>query len=451
MPQRLATAYVCRECGHSTPKWAGRCPECAEWDTLDEVNVRKQDQSHKTRVSASNSPAPIDSIETTASTREEFGLPEVERVLGGGLVPGSLVLLGGDPGIGKSTLVTQISGGLAHAEHPVLYVSGEESPHQIKLRANRLHLRDRNLLLLSEVSVDAILEHAEIHRPALLVIDSIQTAQADGLGSAPGSVGQVREATSRLLRFAKDTRIPVIIAGHVTKEGNIAGPRTLEHLVDVVLYLEGTPYSSWRILRSAKNRFGPTNEVAILEMQEAGLIEIPNPSAAFLAERHDAIPGSAVAITIEGTRALMVEVQALVNRTVYSLPKRIANGFDSNRLTMMVAVLTRRAGLQLQDQDIYVNVVGGLHLAEPAADLPIALAIASSLWNQPVHPGLAAFGEIGLAGEIRSVTQPETRLNEATRMEFNSCLTPSSAVADSQDSIPVETLARALEVGIGTR
>ena len=451
MPQRLPTAYVCRECGHSTPKWAGRCPECAEWDTLDEVNVRKQDQSHKTRVSASNSPTPIDSIETTASTREEFGLPEVERVLGGGLVPGSLVLLGGDPGIGKSTLVTQISGGLAHAAHLVLYVSGKESPHQIKLRANRLHLRDRNLLLLSEVSVDTILEHAEIHRPALLVIDSIQTAQADGLGSAPGSVGQVREATSRLLRFAKDTRIPVIIAGHVTKEGNIAGPRTLEHLVDVVLYLEGTPYSSWRILRSAKNRFGPTNELAILEMQEAGLIEIPNPSAAFLAERHDAIPGSAVAITIEGTRALMVEVQALVNRTVYSLPKRIANGFDSNRLTMMVAVLTRRAGLQLQDQDIYVNVVGGLHLAEPAADLPIALAIASSLWNQPVHPGLAAFGEIGLAGEIRSVTQPETRLNEAKRMEFNSCLTPSSAVADSQDSIPVETLARALEVGIGRR
>lgn len=450
MPQRLTTAYVCRECGHSTPKWAGRCPECAEWDTLDEVNVRKQYQSHKTQGTASNYPTPIDSIETTASTREQFGLPEVERVLGGGIVPGSLVLLGGDPGIGKSTLVTQISGGLAYAERPVLYVSGEESPHQIKLRADRLDLRDRHLLLLSEVSVDAILEHAQTTQPALLVIDSIQTAQADGLGSAPGSVGQVREATSRLLRFAKDTRIPVIIAGHVTKEGNIAGPRTLEHLVDVVLYLEGTPYSSWRILRSAKNRFGPTNEVAILEMQGAGLIEIPNPSAAFLAERHEAMPGSAVAITIEGTRALMVEVQALVNRTVYSLPKRIANGFDSNRLTMLVAVLTRRAGLRLQNQDIYVNVVGGLHLAEPAADLPIALAIASSLWNRPVKSGLAAFGEIGLAGEIRSVTQAETRLNEAKRMEFGNCLTPASAVTDSEASIAVETLQRALEVGLGT-
>jgi DNA repair protein RadA/Sms len=329
-------------------------------------------------------------------------------------------------------------------------VSGEESPHQIKLRADRLDLRDRHLLLLSEVSVDAILEHAQTTQPALLVIDSIQTAQADGLGSAPGSVGQVREATSRLLRFAKDTRIPVIIAGHVTKEGNIAGPRTLEHLVDVVLYLEGTPYSSWRILRSAKNRFGPTNEVAILEMQGAGLIEIPNPSAAFLAERHEAMPGSAVAITIEGTRALMVEVQALVNRTVYSLPKRIANGFDSNRLTMLVAVLTRRAGLRLQNQDIYVNVVGGLHLAEPAADLPIALAIASSLWNRPVKSGLAAFGEIGLAGEIRSVTQAETRLNEAKRMEFGNCLTPASAVTDSEASIAVKTLQRALEVGLGT-
>ena len=450
MPQRLATAYVCRECGHSAPKWAGRCPECAEWDTLDEVNIRKQYKSHLGRGTAANYPTPIDTVETKPGSREQFGLPEVERVLGGGIVPGSLVLLGGDPGIGKSTLVTQISGGLAHSDKPVLYVSGEESPHQIKLRADRLHLQDRHLLLLSEVSVDAILEHAQTRPPALLVIDSIQTVQVDGLGSAPGSVGQVREATSRLLRFAKDTQIPVIIAGHVTKEGNIAGPRTLEHLVDVVLYLEGTPYSSWRILRSAKNRFGPTNEVAILEMKETGLVEVRNPSAAFLAERHEAIPGSAVAITIEGTRALMVEVQALVNRTVYALPKRVANGFDSNRLTMMVAVLARRAGLRLQDQDIYVNVVGGLHLTEPAADLPIALAIASSLWNRPVKSGLAAFGEIGLAGEIRSVTQAETRLNEAKRMEFANCLTPASAVTDSQDAISVDTLQIALEVGIGT-
>lgn len=449
MPQRQTTAYVCRECGNSTPKWAGRCPECGEWDSLDEVKTRRQTRSRARQSILATEPIPLAAVEAADYPREHFGLPEVERVLGGGLVPGSLALLGGDPGIGKSTLLTQIAGGLASPERPVLYVSGEESPHQIKLRADRLNLKGRNLLLLPEVSVDAILDHARAQPPALLVIDSIQTAQVDGIGSAPGSVSQVREAASQLLRFAKDSQVPVIIAGHVTKEGNIAGPRTLEHLVDAVLYLEGDAYSSWRILRSVKNRFGPTHEVAVLEMGEFGLAEVENPSAAFLAERREAIPGSAVAVTMEGTRALMVEVQALVNRTVYSLPKRVASGFDSNRLTMMVAVLERRAGIRLQEQDIYVNVVGGLNLAEPAADLPVALAIASSLWNKPVKSGTAAFGEIGLAGEIRSVSQAGMRLDETTRMEFGRCLAPAAAATDWHQAVPVDNLRLALEAGIG--
>ncbi|HJN39872.1 MAG TPA: DNA repair protein RadA, partial [Chloroflexota bacterium] len=387
MPQRQTTAYVCRDCGSSTPKWAGRCPECGEWDTLDEVKTRKRRGVRSAQPLAAAEPIPLHAVDSADYPRLRFGMPEVERVLGGGLVPGSLALLGGDPGIGKSTLLAHVSGGLADKDRPVLYVSGEESPHQIKLRADRLNLSGRNLLLLPEVSVDAVLEHARTQPPAMLVIDSIQTAMVDGIASAPGSVSQVREAASRLLRFAKETRVPVVIAGHVTKEGTIAGPRMLEHLVDAVLYLEGDPYSAWRILRSVKNRFGPTHEVAVLEMSASGFVEIANPSAAFLSERREATPGSAVAVAIEGTRALMVEVQALVNRTVYSLPKRVVNGYDSNRLNMMVAVLDRRAGIRLQDQDIYVNVVGGLSLAEPAADLPVALAIASSLWNKPLRKG----------------------------------------------------------------
>jgi DNA repair protein RadA/Sms len=448
LPRRQTTAYVCRECGNSAPKWAGRCPECGEWDSLDEVTTRRQTRSRAQQSLLTPEPIPLAAVEAADYPRERFGLPEVERVLGGGLVPGSLALLGGDPGIGKSTLLTQISGGLASPDRPVLYVSGEESPHQIKLRADRLNLEGRNILLLSEVSVDAILDHARSNPPALLIVDSIQTAQVDGIASAPGSISQVREAASMLLRYAKESGVPVIIAGHVTKEGNIAGPRTLEHLVDAVLYLEGDPYSAWRILRSVKNRFGPTHEVAVLEMSETGLAEVANPSAAFLFERREAVPGSAVAVAMEGTRALMVEVQALVNRTVYSLPKRLASGFDSNRLTMMVAVLDRRAGIPLQDQDIYVNVVGGLNLAEPAADLPVALAIASSLWNRPVQNGTAAFGEIGLAGEIRSVSQAAMRLEEATRMEFGRCLAPTAAATNWDDAVPVDNLRLALEAGI---
>ncbi len=447
MPQRQTTAYVCRDCGSSTPKWAGRCPECGEWDTLDEVKTRKRRGVRAAQPLAAAEPIPLHAVDSADYPRLRFGMPEVERVLGGGLVPGSLALLGGDPGIGKSTLLAHVSGCLADKDRPVLYVSGEESPHQIKLRADRLNLSGRNLLLLPEVSVDAVLEHARTQPPAMLVIDSIQTAMVDGIASAPGSVSQVREAASRLLRFAKETRVPVVIAGHVTKEGYIAGPRTLEHLVDAVLYLEGDPYSAWRILRSVKNRFGPTHEVAVLEMSANGFVEIANPSAAFLSERREATPGSAVAVAIEGTRSLMVEVQALVNRTVYSLPKRVVNGYDSNRLNMMVAVLDRRAGIRLQDQDIYVNVVGGLSLAEPAADLPVALAIASSLWNKPLRKGTAAFGEIGLAGEIRSVSQPDLRLDEAGRMEFDRCLAPPTAASNGREVLGVDSLSVALEAG----
>ena len=445
MPPRR-TAYVCRECGFTAPKWAGRCPDCGEWDTLEEARA----PSGGRVLLSLDSPEPVKLADVASADypRLGLGMPEFERVLGGGVVPGSLVLLGGDPGIGKSTLLMQSAHGAASGK-PVLYVSGEESPHQLKLRADRLGISGDRILVLPEVSIDAVLSRASAASPGLLIVDSIQTAHVQEVGSAPGSIAQVRESASRLLRYAKESRVPVFIAGHVTKEGSIAGPRTLEHLVDVVLYLEGDPHSSYRLLRSVKNRFGPTNEVAVLAMHESGLAEVPNPSAAFLSERRESAPGSAVAVPVEGTRALMVEVQALVSRTVYSLPKRVANGYDANRLTMMVAVLGRRAGVALFDQDIYVNVVGGLRLEEPAVDLPIALAIVSSLRNRPLRPRMAAFGEIGLAGEVRSVAHGDRRLEEARRMEFESCLVPlAAAETGPSGAVPVADLSEALAAAI---
>jgi DNA repair protein RadA/Sms len=336
------------------------------------------------------------------------------------------------------------------SERNILYVSGEESPHQLRLRADRLGIDGSQIAVLSEIGVEAIIGLAEKTRPGMLLVDSIQTAQIEEMDSAPGSVAQVRESATRLLRYAKESQVPVLIAGHVTKDGSIAGPRTLEHLVDVVMYLEGDANSTYRLLRAVKNRFGSTNEVAVLAMGEDGLSEVENPSSVFLSERRESAPGSAVAIPIEGSRAMMVEVQALVSRTVYPLPKRVANGYDANRLTMMVAVLGKRAGTALYNQDIYVNVVGGLRLAEPAVDLPVALAIASSLRDRPVKSSMAAFGEVGLVGEIRSVAQGERRLEEASRMKFAKCIAPgSSALTDISGVVAVRDLSEALEVGLG--
>jgi DNA repair protein RadA/Sms len=342
----------------------------------------------------------------------------------------------------------QIANGLP-AGKSVLYVSGEESPHQLRLRADRLSIKGSNISVLPEVAIDSVLSAAEKVRPSMLIVDSIQTARVDDLDSVPGSIAQVRESANRLLRYAKESRVPVLIAGHVTKEGNVAGPRTLEHLVDAVMYLEGEPHSAHRLLRTVKNRFGSTNEVAVLAMGGDGLAEVPNPSSVFLSERNESAPGSAVAISIEGSRAIMVEVQALVSRTVYSLPKRLATGYDSNRLTMMVAVLGKRAGTGLYDQDVYVNVVGGLRLSEPAVDLPVALAIASSLRGRPVKGDVAAFGEVGLVGEVRSVSQGERRLEEAGRMNFATCLIPNSLAGGSTNgAVAVSDLNEAFEAGL---
>lgn len=440
------TVFVCRDCGFAAPKWAGRCPDCGAWDSFDEST--RPEGARRLLEPGGAAPIVLGDVDASDYPRRQFGMAEVERVLGGGLVPGSLVLLGGDPGIGKSTLMIQAASGLL-AKGPVLYVSGEESPHQLKMRADRLGINGATILVLPEVALGAVVARAAEVKPSLILIDSIQTMQDEEGSSAPGSIAQVRDCAAKLLRYAKEARVPVLIAGHVTKDGAIAGPRTLEHLVDVVLYLEGDPHSSYRILRSVKNRFGPTNEVAVLAMHENGLTEVENPSAVFLSERREAAPGSAVAVPMEGTRAMLVEVQALVSRTVYSLPKRLANGYDPNRLTLMVAILGRRASIPLYDQDIYVNVVGGLRLEEPAVDLPVGLAIVSSFRDRPVRAGLAAFGEVGLAGEVRSVSQSDRRLAEARRMQFQTCLVPRGAdrVAGN-GALAVSDLAEALEAAI---
>jgi len=444
LPSRRASEFVCDQCGSRTAKWAGRCPNCGEWDSLNEVASHKKTSLKEGSIGFAK-PKTLSEVSASGYPRLSAGMPEVDRVFGGGLVAGSMTLLGGEPGIGKSTLLLQMCDNTGKDQNTALYASGEESPHQIKMRATRLGINGNSISVLPEVSVGSILNVAESMKPKLLIIDSIQTAHVEEVGSAPGSVTQIRESAARFLRFAKNTQTPIVIAGHVTKEGNIAGPRALEHLVDVVLYLEGDAFGAWRILRGVKNRFGATFEVAVLEMRHSGLIEITNPSEAFLSERQKSAPGSAIAVTIEGTRALMVEVQALVNRTVYSLPKRISNGIDSNRLTMLVAVLDRRANLPTSDLDIYVNVVGGLRIAEPAADLPVALAIASSIRDTPINPDLAAFGEIGLSGEIRSVSVPDIRIDEVNRMLFKSCLVPKSVDSNWIGSSKISSIREALD------
>jgi len=381
---------------------------------------------------------------------------ELARVLGGGIVPGSGVLIGGDPGVGKSTLLIQLCSLLARRGAKVLYVSGEESAQQIKMRARRLSIADETLYVLAETHLESILARIEQLQPALVVIDSIQSVYSDLLDSAAGSISQVRDCTTHLLRLAKAQSIPVFLVGHVTKEGAIAGPRVLEHMVDTVLYLEGERFHAYRLLRAAKNRFGSTNEVGVFEMSEAGLVEVTNPSEAFLSERLPNAAGSSIAVTMEGTRPLLVEVQALASPTSFSQPRRTANGVDFNRLLLLVAVLSKRVGIRLSDQDIFANVVGGLQVREPAADLAVALAIASSFRNTPVAADLVAIGEVGLSGELRSVSQLARRLNEAAKLGFTRALVPKSSrkprggesFPDNVEVIGVRSISDALEVAL---
>ena len=426
--------YVCQDCGYTNPRYLGRCPNCGNWDTLVEEQVEKISTaatSSFSRFNATSVPQSIHDIQSDEGKRIKLKNQEFSRVLGGGLVPGSINLIGGDPGIGKSTLLLQIALELAD-KIKVLYVSGEESERQIKMRADRLH-RDEdgkpislpeNLLLVTETNLEAILDHTDGIKPGLLIVDSIQTSYLPQLDSSAGSVSQVRESASHLREYAKRTGISIFLIGHVTKEGTIAGPRVLEHIVDTVLYLEGDRYQAYRLLRSVKNRFGATAEVGVFEMQGGGLIEITNPSEAFLAERMVNAPGSAIAVTMEGTRPILVEIQGLTNPTTFGNPRRTPNGIEFNRLLLITAVLSRRAGLQLTDQDVFVNVVGGLKISEPAADLAVAVAIASSTKDIPVKADTILIGEIGLSGELRMASRMSERLGEAAKLGFESAIIP---------------------------
>jgi DNA repair protein RadA/Sms len=394
-------------------------------------------------------PQPLPDIKADQFKRLPVANGELSRVLGGGIVPGSVVLIGGDPGIGKSTLLLQASAQLADGQDPVLYVSGEESVHQIKMRADRLGLQQSALYVVAEVSLDQILGHIEQLSPRLVVVDSIQAISSEDLESSAGSVSQVKACATALLRLAKAKGIPLFLVGHVTKAGAIAGPRVLEHIVDAVLYLEGDRFHTYRLLRGVKNRFGSTHEVGVFEMTEQGMVEVANPSEAFLAERLPHTSGSAIAVTMEGTRPLLVEIQALASTTSFGQPRRTANGVDFNRLLLLVAVLSKRVGLRLFDQDVFVNVVGGLRISEPAADLALALALASSFQNRPLPADMAAVGEVGLSGEIRTVGHLSRRLNEAGKLGFSRCIVPAThralgEVPSGMDVIPARSLADAL-------
>lgn len=441
---KARASYVCESCGTHHQQWSGQCGACGEWNSIVE-----QRTSIVARPPAGVAAVALAQVEDDAGARRSTGMAEFDRVLGGGLVEGGLILIGGDPGIGKSTLVLRAAASLGTAKRPVLYIAAEESPQQIRMRARRMGLEASDVHIYPDTEIGSALAEAQRLRAGLVVADSIQTVRVDGLAGAPGSISQVREATLQIMQFAKTTQTPVVLVGHVTKEGTVAGPRTLEHIVDTVLYLEGDDFHTQRLLRSVKNRFGPTFEVAVFEMRSDGLDEVPNPSALFLAERDARAPGSSVAVPLEGTRPLVVEIQALVAPTAYSLPKRLATGFDLNRLHMLLAVLGRRAGVHLGNHDVYVNVVGGLKLREPAIDLAVAVAIASSERDIATGLEVAAIGEIGLSGELRSVASAEQRVREARRLGFKRCIVPSASARNgASDGIGAANLADALEMAL---
>ncbi len=451
---KARTKYVCQECGRESPRYMGRCPACGEFNTMVEVvEAPPAKGSPRPAGMPQSRPQKLREISGDAGLRLPLPIAEFSRVLGGGIVPGSIVLIGGDPGIGKSTLLLEAAAMLADTSGPVLYVSGEESAHQIKMRAERLNLHPEELYIVTETSLGTIFEHVARYQPQILIVDSIQTTFTEEVASTAGSVTQVRECANRLRELAKSSGMAVFIVGHVTKEGTIAGPRVLEHIVDTVLYLEGDPFQTYRLLRSVKNRFGATSEVGVFEMRGSGLVEVPNPSEAFLAERVVNAPGSAIAVTLEGTRPLLVEVQALCSPTSFGYARRTANGIDYNRLLLIVAVLTRRMGFKLAEQDVFVNVIGGLKIDEPAADLAVAVALASSYLDRPVPADLAIVGEIGLSGELRAVSQLPIRLNEAAKLGFRRILVPRARrkddlAAKGLEVIPVRSIAEAFRMAV---
>ena len=452
------TVFVCQTCGAQAQKWLGRCPDCGAWNSMAEEAIR---------------PAPAETVEqrygvvTGTSTARRFGdidladterlssgFEEFDRVLGGGVVPGSLVLLGGEPGIGKSTLLLQAAARMAHTIGPVLYASGEESEHQVKARGERLGVGDAPLYVLAETCLERILDEANRLKPSLLIVDSIQTVFSLKLQSAPGSIGQVRESATHLLFTAKGTNLTTFLVGHVTKEGSLAGPKTLEHIVDTVLYFEGGQHHAHRVVRAVKNRFGAVSELGVFEMTGSGLHGVPNPSRLFLSERASSVPGSAVLCSIEGSRPILLEVQALVSTGQYGTARRMASGIDQNRLSLLLAVLEKRAGLTVAGDDVFVNIAGGVSVSEPAADLGVVAAVASSLRNRPIRQDTTMFGEIGLAGEVRSATQAGLRVREASQLGFTRCVVPesnarASVESDALELVGVRSLEDALDALIG--
>ncbi len=419
--------YSCQSCGYQSPKWLGRCPDCNQWNSLiEEQQERAVHPRGEISLGSKESPAPIHEIKMDADGRVLSGIGELDRVLGGGLVPGSVILIGGDPGIGKSTLLLQAFAAISQKGLTCLYVSGEESQRQIKLRAERLGIAAPNLLVLSETSLERIIEQVKRIKPSVFVVDSIQTVFTPSLPSAPGSIAQVRESSGSIIVLAKKTGLSTFLIGHVTKDGAIAGPRVLEHMVDTVLYFEGDRGHAFRILRAVKNRFGSTNEIGVFEMKEAGLREVSNPSEIFLTERPIEVPGSAVVCSMEGTRPILVELQALVSRSFLAVPRRTTIGVDHNRVALLVAVLEKKMGAKLFDQDIFVNVAGGVQVDEPGVDLGIVAAIASSYREKIIDAKTVFFGEVGLAGEIRGIAQAEARIKEAGKLGFERCILPAS-------------------------
>lgn len=422
------TVFLCTNCGNESAKWSGRCPSCGQWNTLEEYTPSPAAKASLRTINASE-PKRLREIQSDEAVRFTTGLSELDRVLGGGAVRGSLVLVSGAPGIGKSTLLLQICQCIS-AEQKILYISGEESANQLKLRAERLGVNSESLYLLCETSLDEILAATDRLKPDLLIVDSIQTLYTEDKTASPGSIAQVKDCTLRLMQYCKGSGVSVFVVGHINKEGAIAGPKVLEHMVDCVLYFEGEEHTTYRLLRAAKNRFGSTNEIGVFEMKDCGLTEVPNPSELLLSGRPEATPGNCVACVMEGSRPILAEVQALVSPTVLSNPRRSSNGFDYNRAAMLLAVLEKRAGLRFSTSDVYLNVIGGLRLDEPAADMAVVIAAASALMDKPVPDDLAAVGEVGLTGEIRAIGQLSQRLSEIRRLGFTQCIIPRSGSTD---------------------
>ncbi len=424
MAKGRTTVFFCQSCGYESPKWMGQCPGCREWNTFVEETVEKKSAVRAPREKAAAGPVCLSSIDTKEEDRISTGMEELNRVLGGGIVRGSLVLVGGDPGIGKSTLLLQVCQKLAAEKHEVLYISGEESLKQIKLRAARIGSFSDRLRLFCETNLDLISETIRREKPEAVIIDSIQTMYNEDVSSAPGSISQVRESTAVLMQLAKGLGISIFIVGHVTKEGTVAGPRVLEHMVDTVLYFEGDRHASYRILRAVKNRFGSTNEIGVFEMRETGLAEVENPSEFMLNGRPEAASGSVVACSMEGTRPVLLEIQALVCRSALAMPRRTAAGMESNRVSLLLAVLEKRLNLHLSNSDVYVNIAGGIRISEPAVDLGVVLAVVSSCRDRAIDDKVLAFGEVGLSGEVRAVSQAAQRVQEAKKLGFTTVILP---------------------------